>query len=78
MGENIKSVYYPPYDVFVDSETGEITLPICKCTEKDSCIFMKNWIEDDKPTHVPKEELDRINKWNNDEDAFEIISEEDS
>jgi hypothetical protein len=38
---------------------------------------MQNWIEDDKPTHVPKEELDRINKWNDDEESFGIISEGD-
>ena len=58
----LNSVYYPPYDVFVDSETGEIKLPICKCNEDDdACIFLKNWIYDGRPTHVSKEELERIN-----------------
>jgi hypothetical protein len=58
----LNSVYYPAYDVFVDSETGEIELPICKCNEDDdSCMFLKNWIYDGRPTHVSKEELERIN-----------------
>jgi hypothetical protein len=60
MEENIKSVYYPPYDVFVNPETGEIKLPVCKCTEEDACMFMQNWIEDGKPTHISYEELKRI------------------
>ena len=55
-----KSIYYPPYDISVDKETGEIPLPICKCKEEDACIFMNNWIQDGKPTHVPKEELEEL------------------
>ena len=65
-------LYYPAYDIGVNSETGEIRLPICKCTEDDMCIFLKNWIEDGKPTHIPKSELDILNSKNNitDEDPF--------
>lgn len=55
-----KSIYYPAYDVSVDSETGEIGLPICSCTSEDSCVFMRNWINDGRPTHIEKSELKEL------------------
>jgi hypothetical protein len=54
----IYDLYYPVYDIGVNSETGEIKLPICKCKENDMCIFLRNWIEDGKPTHLKPEELE--------------------
>ena len=56
----MNTIYYPPYDVFIDSETGKINLPICKCTGEDKCFFLTNWINDGKPTHVPMEEIERL------------------
>jgi hypothetical protein len=60
-------IYYPSYDIYVNSETGEIPLPICKCTEDDCCVFMENWINDGKPTRIPKNELDVLNSLDNGE-----------
>lgn len=52
-----KKVLYDRYDLYVDSETGEILESICKCVYGPdetgyTCPFKKNWIDDGSPTHV--------------------------
>jgi hypothetical protein len=69
------TLYYPAYDINVDPIDGEINLPICKCPEEDGCIFMKNWISDGKPTHIPKDELDTLNSEKNITDSEPFVFE---
>jgi len=46
------SVYYPRYDVYVDTITEKLTLPICSCRPQEDCIFMNNWIADGRPDRI--------------------------
>jgi len=54
--ENI--TYYPRYDVYVDTITGKLSLPICSCRPQEDCIFMNNWIADGRPEAIDPKELE--------------------
>lgn len=53
-------LYYARYDVAIRVSDGLIHLPICSCGDEDGCIFMQNWTEDGKPTHLEEQELAAI------------------
>ena len=55
-------VFYYKYDTSVNMKTGEIKMPNCNCTPEDECYYLKLWEEEGCPTHLDKEELERVIK----------------
>ena len=50
---NKDSIYYQPYDTFVDIETGEF-IDMCTCSESDKCSFKQAWIDDGRPKRLDR------------------------
>lgn len=49
--------YYEKYDVYIDSESGNLLESICSCEPEDRCMFKEAWIADGQPTMVMLDEI---------------------
>lgn len=56
---NNNSIYYAPYDTFVDIETGEF-IDMCPCVESDKCSFKQTWIDDGRPSRLDRNILKNL------------------